>query len=181
MTMRGDLLSNEGSVNVSGRGVLDPQKWNVDVSLTGKQLIIQREPLDTATVNGDIRIVVNNRRMSVTGSVDMPEADINVAELPEGAVTISNDVVFIDEVEEVNPDLVAARSNPNLSVLIDVTLGDKVSLSAYGLDAKLTGDMEVRIRGDRPLQLGGEIRVVDGIYRQYGQNSDRKWGDTVCR
>ena len=170
MTMRGDLLSNKGSVNVSGRGVLDPQKWNVDVSLTGEQLIIQREPLDTATVNGDIRIVVNNRRMSVTGSVDMPEADINVAELPEGAVTISNDVVFIDEVEEENPDLVAARSNPNLSVLIDVTLGDKVSLSAYGLDAKLTGDMEVRIRGDRPLQLGGEIRVVDGIYRQYGQN-----------
>ena len=170
MTMGGNLLSNEGSVNVSGRGVLDPQKWNVDVSLTGKQLIIQREPLDTATLNGDIRIVVNNRRMSVTGSIDMPEAVINVAELPEGAVTISNDVVFIDEVEEETPVSVAARSNPNLSVLIDVTLGDKVSLSAYGLDAKLNGDMEVRIRGDRPLQLGGEIRVVDGIYKQYGQN-----------
>ena len=99
MTLRGNLLSNEGTVNVSGRGVLDPQRWYVDVTLAGKQLNMQREPVQKALVNPDIRIVVNSTRVSVTGSVDVPEADINVAELPEGAVTVSSDVVFIDETE----------------------------------------------------------------------------------
>ena len=172
MTLRGDVLSNEGTIEVSGRGVLDPEKWNIDVSLAGKQLLVQQDPVTTATVDPDIRIVVNSRRLSVTGSVDVPSAVIDVAELPEGAATVSSDVVFIDDIEEQDDEPVSevARSNLDMSVVIDVTLGDKVRMSAYGLNTKLTGDMEVRIRGDKPMQLGGEIKVVDGIYQQYGQN-----------
>jgi len=63
-----------------------------------------------------------------------------------------------------------ASTGLELAVELDVSLGEEVSLSAYGLDANLTGDMDVRIRGERPPQLGGEIRVVDGIFKKYGQD-----------
>jgi translocation and assembly module TamB len=53
---------------------------------------------------------------------------------------------------------------------VDVSLGDDVELSAYGLNANLTGDMRIRQKSPNPPQLGGEIAVVDGIYKQYGQN-----------
>jgi translocation and assembly module TamB len=57
---------------------------------------------------------------------------------------------------------------------VDVSLGDDVELSAYGLNANLKGDMSIRQRSPNPLQLGGEIEVVDGIYKQYGQNLEAR-------
>jgi len=51
-----------------------------------------------------------------------------------------------------------------------VKLGDDVNLSAYGLNASLTGNMQVSQRSPNPVQLGGEITIVSGVYKQYGQD-----------
>ena len=170
MSLAGDILSNDGVIDVNGRGVLDPQKWTADLSLKGRQLSIQSDPIQQASVNHDLRIVVNPRRLSVTGSIDIPDAVIDVAELPEGAATVSSDIVIIEDIEEDTASNVVTQSDLELAVLVEVSLGDDVTLSAYGLDANLTGDMDVRIRGNNPLQLSGEIRVVDGIFKKYGQD-----------
>ncbi|MFK7857879.1 MAG: translocation/assembly module TamB domain-containing protein [Granulosicoccus sp.] len=169
MTLDGQILSNEGRIVVGGRGSLDPQNWSANVTLKGEQLNVQSDPLQSSIVNHDVRIEANARRVSVTGDIDIPLAVIDVAELPQGAATVSSDVVIIEDIEE-EAVPVDVNSNLNTNVALDVSLGDEVSLSAYGLTANLTGDMDVRIRGARPPQLGGEIRVVDGIFKKYGQD-----------
>jgi len=171
MTLDGDVLSNEGVIAVDGRGFLDPENWNVDINLTGKELIVQSDPVQEATINHEIQIVANTRRVSIIGDIEIPEAVIDVAELPEGAATVSSDVVIIEDVEPSEPES-ADDNGPglNTAIAIEISLGDDVRLSAYGLNANLTGDINVRVRGDRPPQLGGEIQVVNGIFKKYGQD-----------
>lgn len=169
LALEGQILSNDGQIGVTGRGTLDPQNWNADVTLTGENLSIQSDPLQESNVNHNIRIEANPRRLSVSGDVDVPFAVIDVAELPQGAATVSSDIVVIEDIEE-ETAADEAKSELNMSVALDISLGDEVSLSAYGLTANLTGDMDLQIRGSRPPQLGGEIRVVDGIFKKYGQD-----------
>ncbi len=169
VSLDGQILSNDGQIALDGRGTLDPRRWNAEVNLKGENLNIQSDPVQESTVNHDIQIAASARRISVTGNIRIPQAIIDVEELPEGASTVSSDVIIVEDIEEQAPEEVAATSQ-NLQVALDVSLGEDVNLSAYGLTANLTGDMDVRIRGARPPQLGGEIRVVDGIYKQYGQD-----------
>lgn len=172
LALNGEILSDEGRVDISGRGTLNPDNWSAKVNLKGRELNVQSDPLQNSTINHDISIDATPRRIAVTGNIDVPQAVIDVAELPEGAATVSSDVVIIEEIEAVEEQAPTSEvaSDSNLNVALTVSLGDDVSLSAYGLNANLTGDMDVRIRGARPPQLGGDIRVVDGIYKQYGQD-----------
>jgi len=170
LSINGQLLSDEGNIDVNGGGRLDPGNWNASLNLQGKNLNVQSDPLQASSVNPSIRIEANARRVSVTGNVDIPYAVIDVEELPQGAATVSSDVVIIEDEEELASETQSAPTNLNLQMAVGVSLGDDVTLSAYGLNANLTGDMEVRVRPETPLQLGGEILVVDGIYKQYGQD-----------
>ncbi|MFK7996421.1 MAG: translocation/assembly module TamB domain-containing protein [Granulosicoccus sp.] len=169
LALDGRILSNDGQISVKGRGSIDPQNWNADVVLSGENLNVQSAPLEESIVNHNIRIEANARRLSVSGDVDIPFAVIDVADLPQGAATVSSDVVVIEDIQEA-PLTPTTQSSLNLAVAVNVSLGEDVSLSAYGLNANLTGDMDVRIRDARPPQLGGEIRVVDGIFKKYGQD-----------
>ena len=58
----------------------------------------------------------------------------------------------------------------DIDVSVNVALGDEVNLTGYGLQARLDGDFNVAVRSPNPPQLTGEIRVVKGTYKQYGQN-----------
>ena len=173
------MLSNEGHVDITGRGRLNPANWNAEVNLEGENLNLQSDPLQESIVNHDIKIVVNSRRVSVTGDIMIPMAVIDVEELPEGAATVSGDVVIIEDEEEEEAQQAEGaeqaeapvdNSGFQTQVSLEISLGDSISVAAYGLDAKLKGDIDVRIRGNRPPQLGGEIMVYEGIFKKYGQD-----------
>jgi len=53
---------------------------------------------------------------------------------------------------------------------LNVSLGDDVRLEAFGLKAQLGGDMTVAVNPPRPVQLGGDVKIVEGIFKQYGQD-----------
>lgn len=169
LTLDGQVNSDQGTITVDGKGNLDPLKWSTSVILTGENLNVQKDPLEQSTVNHRIRIDADARRVSVGGDIDIPQAVINVEALPQGAAVVSTDVIIVEDIAaEAATGL--SDNRLNLALNLDVSLGDAVTVSAYGLDANLAGDMDIRIRGDRPAQLGGEIRVVDGVFKKYGQD-----------
>nr|MBX2884700.1 translocation/assembly module TamB domain-containing protein [Granulosicoccus sp.] len=139
--------------------------------LSGRNLQVRSDPIQDSLVNHDIDISVNAKRVSIKGNIDIPMAVIDVEELPEGATTVSSDVVIVeDENEPVEPESAKQSGALNITTALNLRLGDDVKVSAYGLNARLEGDMDVLLRGQNPPQLGGEIKVVNGIYKQYGQD-----------
>ncbi len=168
----GKLLGDDGAVAIDGSANWQkPGDWRADVLLTGENLTVLVDPVQDSTINHVIKIRAQPNSIRVTGDVEIPMADIDIGELPQGAATVSSDIVIIEDIELEKAE---EQANPptdlKLQVAVNVTLGDEVNLSAYGLKARLAGDMSVGLKTPNPPQLGGEIEVVDGIYKQYGQN-----------
>lgn len=57
-----------------------------------------------------------------------------------------------------------------LSADVAVALGDHLYLSALGVDTRLTGELQLRVRDDEPMSAVGTISTVGGTFRGYGQN-----------
>ena len=178
--VRGRRAFIEGALESAGDGRIaidgsanwqQSDAWRADVTLSGEALEIRQEPLNDSRVSHEITIGARPGSIRVGGNVDIPYARIDVAELPQGAATLSDDIVIVEDIDEEAEELtVDPPGSTALRVDVDVSLGDDVALDAYGLTANLTGDMSVSLRSPDPVQLGGEIRVVDGIFKQYGQN-----------
>ena len=52
---------------------------------------------------------------------------------------------------------------------IRLQLGDKVQLDAFGLETLLRGNLQVRQQQGKQT-INGEVRLVDGTFRSYGQD-----------
>lgn len=79
-------------------------------------------------------------------------------------VTPSGDVIM----ESAQPTPVEKRSPLKLDGRVKVVLGDKVEVKASGIDARLTGSMDLVLEGLESITSSGEIRVAKGNYRAYG-------------
>ena len=161
-------MSNTGEVEIGGSASWRNRSPRVRLNITGKALSITQPPVTSATVNPDLRITFENQRLAVTGDVEIPEAFINIKELPAGTSQLSSDVVVLEEVEISEAE--AADSAVVMDMRVDVSLKDNVRLSGYGLDASLVGDVRVSKNAEAPVQLDGEILIKQGTYKSYGQN-----------
>ncbi len=163
----------KGNIGVDGSANWSHAPWRASVTLNGENLDVRTDPVKSSTVNPRITLQARPDLLRITGNVDIPEAVIDVEELPEGASGVSGDIVIVEDEAEADRRRArreAAANRMAIVMAVDVTLGKKVTLSAYGLDASLTGDLDVRMRLPDPVQLGGKVEVVDGIYKKYGQD-----------
>ncbi len=167
----GKLQSGEGNIDVNGSANWQSTTWRADVNLNANDLQIIQDPLTDSSVNTNINISAKPGSVSVSGDVDVPMASINIRELPKGATALSQDVIIIEDQEaQEEEEKAKAASDLALNIRVNVNLGDQVSLTGYGLEADLTGDISVSQRTPNPVQLGGEVTIVSGIFKQYGQD-----------
>ncbi len=170
--LNGQLKSGEGRIGISGSANWRNNSYRADINLDTDRLNIVQEPLTSSTVNAKLTISATPERVRVRGNVDVPAAAINIKELPRGAATLSDDVIVIEDVyaqTQIDQEKKKAAAT-NLNLKINVNLGDNVTLSGYGLNASLTGNMSLAQNSPNPMQLGGEVTIVSGTYKQYGQD-----------
>ena len=96
-----------------------------------------------------------------SGTVTVPEADINLERLDEG-VSTSDDVVVLDPVDP-------KRSTPNtLDLDLALVMGKDVNIKGFGLTGTLGGSLRVRAVPGREMRGTGALDV-GGRYTAYGQ------------
>src|SRR5690606_37114668 len=118
-----------------------------------------------AWVSPDLQVRLADDRLQVTGSVTVPRADITPKNLGDGSVSASGDQVLVGE------DLGAQRKR-DLHTEADITLklGDKVHFEGFGLKSVLPGTVQASETPGLPTRARGEIRLIDGKYKAYGQD-----------
>jgi len=169
--IRGALICGIGKVNVSG--TTDWTKidaWKANILVEADTLNVQSDPVVESELHAKIRINANPNTIDISGDVDIPMARVVVEELAQGATALSDDIIIIED-EEKKEEL-AAKSASVIKTKVDlnVSLGDDIQVEAFGLKAQLTGDMSVAVEPPRPPELSGEVRIVEGIFKQYGQD-----------
>jgi translocation and assembly module TamB len=170
----GGIASGPGRIDFDGAAATD---GSVGIKLAGKQFQAANIPSAAVIVEPDLSFERGAERMTLTGSLHIPAATIDLSKLPqsEGTRGVSQDVIIVDA--ETQEAAEQAAQLP-LHAQIKVTLGEKVMLLGYGLNARVLGQLTVNEKPGAPTTGSGEVRV-EGTYKAYGQDLTIQKGQLV--
>ncbi|PPK52016.1 translocation/assembly module TamB domain-containing protein [Marinobacter persicus] len=140
-------------------GSLDwTQTPELAMNITGERLPVTYEPYARVELEPDLDIRFRSGELSISGEVAVPRGDIEIPEIPESAVTVSEDEVIVG-VEREEPTI------RNMPMDVTVIVGeDQVTFEAFGI----TGDLEGTLRISDNMETRGALQLVDGNYEKFG-------------
>jgi translocation and assembly module TamB len=160
----GTVRSGEGTLSIKGNAALGAGA-EMRLGIEGSKFTAVDIPAAKAVISPNLTIVQDAKGMTIGGKVNVDMADVNVERLPgAGATRASSDVVVVDDKQRE-----AAEESAPISADIRVDLGNKVHLVGFGIDGRITGQLDVRERPGRATTGQGQIGV-DGTYKAYGQD-----------
>lgn len=173
-TLNGDIKTQQGNINLTGEADWQHlNNWQAKLSAKGQGLNIAMPPMLTMTIIPDITIKATPNAIDLGGRVTIPKALIKVESLPESIVDVSSDEVMLNnQLQEIKPKSLPIRVNSHL--LLDI--GDDVQIDAFGLNAKLKGQLFV-IQSKQGLGLNGQMLIPEGRFHAYGQDLIIKKGE----
>ncbi|HLS82246.1 MAG TPA: translocation/assembly module TamB domain-containing protein [Steroidobacter sp.] len=172
LSFRGDGRAGEGRLAVDGRFA-----WNGGISrgemrLRGDSLLLADLPEYRVVASPDLRFQIEGEQMRVAGDVTIPSASVQPDRLT-GAVRASPDARYVDEHPAERTGRFAVQSE------IRVRMGEDVRVNAFGLEGRITGAVLVTARTDDTPMGRGELSVIEGRYRAYGQNLEISRGQLL--
>ncbi|MDJ0738177.1 MAG: translocation/assembly module TamB domain-containing protein [Gammaproteobacteria bacterium] len=165
LAVDGSVTSGDGRIAI--RGQVDPVASDgpaVDLRIRGDDFLAVRLPEATARVSPDLRLQ-GRGSYRLTGTLRIPQAAIELQELPQGTVAVSDDAVIVGRDAPAAP---AARRQA-LDAAIAVVLGDDVTFAGFGLKTRLEGSLDAQ-SGQRGTLVDGKIELRDASYKAYGQD-----------
>ncbi|MBY5927586.1 translocation/assembly module TamB [Halomonas sp. DP8Y7-3] len=192
----GYVDGEEGRLNITGNAAWPGGSWEANVALSAVQdpLLAAMPAYGRLKLAPDLTITANPTRLRIRGEVRIPWARLDVGEVPPSAVSPSSDEIIITremdeqareaerQAEEDPVGASTAQAMAEAGMAIDIRirllLGPDARLSAYGLQTELAGDLEVR-QNAGPLQLFGDVSLVDGRFRAYGQDLQIRQGKVI--
>lgn len=175
-TLQGSLTSDSGNLSYSGavQG-LNSVDWQVVAELKGDSFQVASTENLTLQISPELNLNANAQRINLSGNLHVPVLDLVLQELPESAVDISRDVV-IESYPEDRPDLARSYTSNQTAMFdlpmtadLNLSLGDQVTFTGFGLQAGLQGELEVQQQITGASFTYGELAIREGYYRIYGQ------------
>ncbi|MBW1216001.1 translocation/assembly module TamB [Pantoea allii] len=166
-TLNGLLQTAQGNINLTGDADWSQlDNWRARVAAKGSRVRVTVPPMVRMDVSPDVVFEATPAAFNLDGRVDIPWARITVQEVPESAVGVSSDEVMLDKnLKPIEPQTASIPINSNLIIHV----GNDVRLSAFGLKARLNGDLKM-VQDKSGLGLNGQINIPSGRFHAYGQD-----------
>ncbi|MEG3130753.1 translocation/assembly module TamB domain-containing protein [Pantoea cypripedii] len=166
-TLNGLIQTAQGNINLNGNADWSQlNNWRARIAAQGSRVRVTVPPMVRMDVSPDLVFEATPAAFSLDGRVDIPWARITVQEVPASATGVSSDEVMLDQnLKPIQPKTTAIPINSNLVIHV----GNDVRLSAFGLKAKLNGDLKL-VQDRTGLGLNGQINIPDGRFHAYGQD-----------
>jgi translocation and assembly module TamB len=113
-------------------------------------------------VSPDLHLLIADE-IALNGKIKVNKGKITVKELPEGAVSVSKDIIVIDA------DVPKKTASLPIKINLNVELGERLKVEALGLNTTVTGNLLIRKAGSKDLTIHGELNLVEGSYRALSQ------------
>lgn len=157
-------MSGEGELNVDGQLSLPGDPLAARIAIDGSDFQVVDNDDARVFVSPDLVVAADAERVSITGEVRVPRAQLTPRELPPSAVAVSADQVLLSD--DPQAQTAAAR---DLHAELRLTLGDDVHFAGFGLTSRIAGSLLVSQEPQTPTTATGEFELFDGEYRAYGQ------------
>ena len=150
-------LEGTGTVWLKDRGI-----DRIDMNLSGERFQIVHLPEMEMLASPSLTFKGAPKNLQVRGSITIPELLIRGSET-KAVARPSRDVVKVGESSAKG----SGHSFP-LDAQVRIILGDRASIKAVGVDAKLEGDVLLTATSLDAIKAKGEIRLKDGVYTTRG-------------
>lgn len=171
-TVTGELKDSEGgALKLSGGVDWHADLPDVNLQLQGNEFFVRAQQDVTFKVSPELTMSLKNNAFNLEGQVVVPWGRIAIEELPEGAVQVSDDEVIVD-IEQQQAEKVPFDYAINLKVLVE----RDVRIDSFGLQSKVEGDININMDQTTPMIATGELNLVEGTYRAFGQDLQIRTG-----
>lgn len=162
--LQGALRSGPGRLALDGDGELRSRgDWAAQLALKGERVEIVRLPAARVIASPDLTLRAAPGDFAFGGTLGIPVAQLEPV-LAESVAGVSDDVVIVGgESREAAPRI-------HVHGDLALALGDEVKIAGQGVEGRLTGRLRLLVNGLDDVNGQGEIRIVEGRYRAYGQN-----------
>lgn len=170
-TIDGSLHSGAGAISIKGYLARTRDKnLSAALGIKGENFQAIKTPEEQITISPDLNIVLLNKETRLTGALDIPQANIKVKDI-SGAVKPSPDVVVVgEEKTKVRPAQLKIYTD------LKVILGDNIKFAGFGLTSSFSGNIAVHEEPGKVTTAQGEVVIVKGKYKAYGQDLDIRQG-----
>ncbi|HET7371573.1 MAG TPA: translocation/assembly module TamB domain-containing protein [Gammaproteobacteria bacterium] len=164
ISIDGQARSGGGAISINGNASLIGQTRHADITIRGNDFQALGNTLGNVYISPDLHVTLRGQTIGLTGIVKVPKANLTPKEIPQSAVGVSQDQVIIRPGKQETSGF-AHHFNADIRLV----LGDDVHFNGFGLKSRIIGNLEIVEKGNRPTQANGELNLVDGEYRAYGQ------------
>jgi autotransporter translocation and assembly factor TamB len=169
--LNGSGVVGEGALVLSGLASLDPQPSLV-LNVKGDRQNLLLPPSGQALVSQDLTLIAAASGVELTGKIIVHEGRLEHEQLPEGSVDVSSDAVEVDYAG----DVVREERPFDLTMDVDVKIEDRFRVIGTNIDTTVGGELRLRQRSREPLEVFGNLTVIGGELRAYGQSLKIKRG-----
>lgn len=171
----GQLHSGDGQLAIAGN-IGSTADDPIALTISGSDFLAADIPGAQLRISPELALARAAGAFTLTGTLTIPKASIDLSKLPGGGATQpSPDVVIVDA----RPAPTAAPTPLDADITVKLGAGDKheldlrqgreVHLVGFGLNGYLGGQLTVRERSGRAATGRGQV-VVNGTYKAYGQD-----------
>lgn len=164
MELHASATSGGGTLTLQGQ--TDPQSDGklLDLHISGDNFHALNMPDVHLWVSPDVKLELSRERADLSGEVRVPHAEIQPRSLSQGVSPSRDQILLGPDGEAEGEGLLKVHSK------LRIVLGDNVRFDGFGLKAQLAGALDAYDEPGRPTQARGEIRLVEGRYKAYGQD-----------
>lgn len=158
--------AGDGRLDVEGELFIDAAAPTATLRVRGENAQLVDTPDARVWLNPDLTIAYAGSRLDVSGRIDVPRADITPRGGDGGGQDPTADQIVVRDGE------IAGGGDSGLEIHADVTLalGDDVRFKGFGLSSRFSGQLRALQQPGQPATGRGEIRLVDGRFKAYGQD-----------
>jgi translocation and assembly module TamB len=174
--IQAQMNSGDGKMSLDGQVQLNSfTDWQANFTVKGQEFEVINIPAAWAVASPDLQVALVPDQVTVTGQVYIPEALLTPtgSEFGGGGVTISDDVVIVNPKEpDEKEEQTSAPKKPAMAISsqVKVILGELVSFKGFGFESNLTGSLIANTQPGQVTTGNGQITVIDGTYKSYGQD-----------
>ncbi len=164
LSYQGTGMAGEGNFKISGTTQLIKKQLHTQLALQGKNMLISDTPGVKVIATPDLQMKIVDKVMLLTGKIFIPKGEFRSYDYND--VTELPDEISYKQATPLKPE----NEEPvQLTSLIDMTLGNNISIDSNGLKGKLSGTFAIRDVPGGATTAQGSLSLSQGKYDFRGQ------------
>lgn len=176
--IKGEGLWGSGPFNLDGEGTFTNGLPQFTLNLKGNNLLLSDTPEYYIVANPSLTLALKNGEPLLTGSIVVPQAEIQSLKSPD-MVTTSSDVVIVSKQQPKEKPLNQRSIATGLTTRIDIILGKQITYKGHGISTGATGNIQISQTPGQIPNARGQINLINGKYKAYGKTFDIDHGQLV--